>query len=53
MNYNDVSFDWLRNQLMKLDNYAYARLDFRGEPYLVLPEGFQWGYLSKKYNFFL
>ena len=32
-----------------VDNYAYARLDFRGDPDLVLPEGFQWGDLGKKY----
>jgi hypothetical protein len=31
-----------------VDDYAYARLDFRGDPDLVLPEGAQWGKLGKK-----
>jgi hypothetical protein len=35
-----------------VDDYAYAGLDFRGDPYLALPEDAQWGDLGKKYTFF-
>jgi hypothetical protein len=51
--YNDEFFDWLRPQILMIDNYAYAGLDFKGDPDLVLPEGFQWGYLSKRNVLFL
>jgi hypothetical protein len=47
--YNDVFFDWLRSQMLMVDDYAYAGLDFKGDPDLVLPEGSQWGNLGKKY----
>jgi len=46
--YNDAFFDWLRPQILMIDDYAYADLDFRGDPNLALPEGFHWGYLGKK-----
>jgi hypothetical protein len=36
-----------------IDDYAYVGLDFRGDPILDLPEGFQWGDLSKKFFLFL
>jgi len=51
--YTDVFFDWLRPHLLMLDDYAYDRLDFRGDPNLVLLEGFQWGDSGKKYILFL
>jgi hypothetical protein len=47
--YNDIFFDWLRPQMLMVDDYAYASLEFRGDLDLVLPEGSQWGYLGKKY----
>jgi hypothetical protein len=50
--YNDTFFDWLRPEMLMVDDYAYAGLDFRGDPDLVLPEGAQWGKLGKKYTFF-
>jgi hypothetical protein len=50
--YDDTFFDWLRPQMLMVDDYAYAGLDFRGDPDLVLPEGAQWGELGKKYTFF-
>ena len=49
--YNDVFFDWLRPQLLMVDDYAYASLDFRGDPNLVLPKDSQWGNLGKKHIF--
>ena len=40
-----------------VDAYAYVGLDFRGDPDLVLPQGFQWGDLGNKkkknYNVFV
>jgi hypothetical protein len=50
--YDDTFFDWLRPQMLMVDDYAYVGLDFRRDPYLVLPEGAQWGELGKKYTFF-
>jgi hypothetical protein len=46
--YNYSFFDWLRPQILMIDDYAYASLDIRGDPNLVLPDGFQWGGLRKK-----
>jgi hypothetical protein len=51
--YNDVFFDWLRTQMLMVDDYAYVRLDFHGDPDLVLPEGSQWGDIGKKDILFL
>jgi hypothetical protein len=39
--------------MLMVDDYAYARLDFRGDPDLSLPEDTQWGDLGKKYTHFL
>jgi len=41
--YNDAFFDWMRLQILMIDDYAHVDLDFRGDPDLVLLEGFQWG----------
>jgi hypothetical protein len=46
--YNDAFFDWLRPQILMIDDYAYADLEFRGDPDLALPEGFQLGDIGKK-----
>jgi hypothetical protein len=51
--YDDIFFDWLRNQMLMVDDYAYVWLDFRGDPDLALPEDAQWGDLGKKYTHFL
>jgi hypothetical protein len=50
--YDDTFFDWLQPQLLMVDDYAYAELDFQGDPDLVLPEDAQWGELGKKYTHF-
>jgi hypothetical protein len=49
--YNDSYFDWLRPQMLIIDDYAYAGLDFRRDPDLALPEDSQWGNLDK-YTFY-
>jgi hypothetical protein len=52
--YDDIFFDWLQIQMLMVDYYSYAGLDFRGDPDLALPEDAQWGDLGKKYmHFFL
>jgi hypothetical protein len=38
--------------MLMVDDYAYAGLDFQGDPNLVLPENAQWGELGKKYTHF-
>ena len=45
--------DHLRNQVVMVEDYAYAGLDFRGDPDLALPEGSQWGNIGKKVTIFL
>jgi hypothetical protein len=35
-----------------VEDYAYAGLDFHGDPDLLLPEDAQWGDLGKKYTNF-
>jgi hypothetical protein len=50
--YDDTFFDWLQPQMLMVDNYSYAGLDFRGDPDLFLPEDAQWGELGKKYTIF-
>jgi hypothetical protein len=51
--YNDVFFDWLKTQMLMVDDYAYVVLYLQGDTNLVLPEGSQWGNIGKKYIFFL
>jgi hypothetical protein len=51
--YNDVFFDWLRAQMLMVDDYAYVALDFRGDPDLALPKGSQWGDIGKKEILFI
>ena len=46
--YDDVFFQWLRTQLLMVEDYVYARIDFGGEPYMALTDGSQWGDLGKK-----
>jgi hypothetical protein len=36
-------FQWLRDQLTMVEDYAYAKTNFCGDPDLSLPEGFEWG----------
>jgi hypothetical protein len=46
--YDDAFFNWLGPQTLMIDDYAYAGLEFQGDPNLVLLEGSQWGDLGKK-----
>ena len=51
--YDDTFFDWLRGQVLMIEDYAYAGLDFHGDPDLALLEDAQWGNLGKKHTNFI
>ena len=36
-------FPWWRRQIVAIDNYPYARIDFRGDPDMPLPPGSAYG----------
>ena len=38
----EIYFDWLENQVFAIQDFPYARMDFRGDPEMVLPQGEQW-----------
>ena len=46
--FGDSFFRWLRDQLLMVEDYAYAGTNFSGDPDLPLPLGGQWGDISKK-----
>ena len=50
--YGDRFFYWLQGQVVMVEDNAYAGLDFRGDPDLILPEDTQWGNIGKKYTNF-
>jgi hypothetical protein len=50
--YDNRFFDWLQGQVLMIEDYAYANLDFRSDPDLALPEDTQWGDIGKKYTNF-
>jgi hypothetical protein len=37
--YNDDFFHWWRRQIISLDDYPYAGIDFKGDPDMPLPPG--------------
>ena len=41
-------FQWLSNQILMIEDYAYVGTDFKGDPDLSLPPGRQWGDMGKK-----
>lgn len=52
MHYPPQFFAWLEHQLLMVDDYAYAGMDFRGVPDLPLPPGEQWTDVGKNLFFF-
>jgi hypothetical protein len=46
--YDDAFFNWLGLQILMIDDYTYAGLEFWVDPNLVLVEESQWGDLGKK-----
>jgi hypothetical protein len=54
--YNDDFFFWWRRQVISLDDYPYAGIDFRGDPDMPLPPGATYGDIGNKFlniSFFL
>ena len=45
--FSTTFFTWFRRQIIAIIEYAYAGVDFGGDPDLVLPEGAQWGAIGK------
>ena len=39
VNFSDLLFRWLRDQILMVEDYAYAGTDFSGDPDLPLPLG--------------
>ena len=38
----EAYFDWLKYQVFSIHDFPYSRIDFRGDPDMVLPQGEQW-----------
>jgi hypothetical protein len=49
--YNDEFFFWWRRQVIAMDDYPYAGIDYRGDPDMPLPPGSAYGDIGMK-NFF-
>ena len=45
--WDDEFFLWWREQIIDVDDYPYVRMDFRGDPDLVLPLSAAWGIVGK------
>ena len=43
-------FCWLRDQILRIEDYAYVGTNFRSDLDLPLPTGAQWGDIGKKQN---
>jgi hypothetical protein len=43
-------FAWWRRKLIVIEDFPYARVDFRGSVDLVLPEGIDWDVSGTKPN---
>ena len=46
--FGDPFFRWLWDQMLMVEDYAYAGTYFTGDPDLPLPPGGQWGDIGKK-----
>ena len=46
--FGDLFFQWLRDQILMVEDYAYVGTDFSEDPELPLPPGGQWSELGKK-----
>ena len=55
--YDDEFYFWWERQLPTLEQFPYARMDFRGDPDLVLAPGGAWGklgnFLFSNFKFFM
>ena len=51
--YDKAFFQWLRDQLIMVEDYAYTKTNFHRDPDLALLEGSQWGDIGKKEIFII
>jgi hypothetical protein len=47
--YNDEFFFWWCRQVIAIEDYAYVRIDYRGDLDIPLPPGSAYGDIGKKY----
>ena len=47
--FDDHFFAWWEQQIIAVDDYPYAGLDFRGDPDLVLPPDAAWGKIGRNF----
>ena len=45
--WDDEFFQWWEEQVIAVEDYPYAGMDFRGDTDLVLPPGMAWGTIGK------
>ena len=48
MKFCDAFFRWLRDQILMVEDYAYACINLTSDPDLPLPPGGNWGDIGKK-----
>ena len=48
MKFDDPFFRWIQDQILMVEDYAYAGMDFIRDPDLRIPLGGQWGDIGKK-----
>ena len=46
--FNEGFFEWLEDQIIMIEYYAYGGMNYTGDPELVLPPDTQWGLDGKK-----
>ena len=46
--FGDLFFQWLRDHILMVEDYAYVGMGFSGDTDLPLPPGGQWGDIGKK-----
>ena len=46
--YGSTFFHWLDDQLLMVEDNVYVGNDFKEDPNIPLPVGFQWGNIGKK-----
>jgi len=51
--YDDAFFSWWDQQVIGIDDYCFADVDFRNDPELVLPPDAQWGRIGMTFKIFV
>lgn len=48
--FSTAFFSWLERQNLLIEEHPYLGMDFRGDPYLILAVGAQWGAMGKLFD---